>query len=197
MYHGRPWGSQDRMLEDLKGLSLCQVSGGKFEEGGSLWIDGWERGDPRAEHLWNSCPKWWKTNSRLKLNWMMYVFFFFPKQGVHDHITGGTVFLFLPWPMIIKRSLVWTSMCREAVSYSTGELKAQLEGPGSYHEMDISSVTCSTPIIRSLLSLPLYVGGMEKCGDTKHRKPACACLSVHLVQTGEKVLVQFYLLCGV
>lgn len=123
--------------------------------------------------------------------------FFSPKQGVHDHITGGTVFLFLPWPMIIKRSLVWTFMCREAVSYSTGELKAQLEGPGSYHEMDISSVTCSTPIIRSLLSLPLYVGGMEKCGDTKHRKPACACLSVHLVQTGEKVLVQFYLLCGV
>lgn len=38
MYHGRPWGSQDRMLEELKCLSLCQVSGGQFEEGGSLWI---------------------------------------------------------------------------------------------------------------------------------------------------------------
>lgn len=27
-----------------------------------------------------------------------------------------------------------------------------------------------------------YVGGVEKCGDTKHRKPVCACLSAHLAR---------------
>lgn len=38
MYHGTARSFRDRMLDDLKALSLGQESGGQFKKGSDLWI---------------------------------------------------------------------------------------------------------------------------------------------------------------